>query len=350
MANSEKIRQALRQYSRKRPLYEALALRVSGILKDLMDGRAVNYHSVSSRAKAVDSYEKKASQEKYNDPENEIMDMAGIRVITYTQSEAEIVASLVKELFDIMSEYSVDKTEELGTDRVGYRSIHFVGTLGKARLKLPENQVFEGMRFEIQVRTILQHAWAEFEHDRNYKFAGVLPAKLKRRVSLLSGSLESIDSEFDSITHEMEDYTAAIKIKTESGDLEVPIDSTSLMAYLTRKFASLIQAGKLDPTLNNGDKDLVQALHDMGIRTLKELDSGIPSNFDTFEGKAAVDNFAGLLRNVMIILDADRYFEKAWNKHWNLMGNESVELLEEFGIDMSSLAEKYHIVISPGFS
>lgn len=315
-----------------------------------MDGRAVNYHSVSSRAKAIDSYEKKASQEKYNDPENEIMDMAGVRVITYTQSEAEIVAKLVKELFDIMPEYSVDKTEELGTDRVGYRSIHFVGTLGKARLILPENQTFEGMRFEIQVRTILQHAWAEFEHDRNYKFAGVLPAKLKRRVSLLSGNLESIDSEFDSITHAMEEYAAAIEIRTESGDLDVPIDSTSLMAYLTRRFTSLIEQGKLDPTLNKGDRELVQELRDMGIRTLKELDTGIPSNFDTFERKAAGDNFAGLLRNIMIIRDAERYFEKAWNKHWNLIGNENVELLQELGIDMLRLADKYNITISPDVS
>ncbi len=114
-------------------------MRVEKILHEVMEAKSVDYYSLSSRAKEVDSCERKASESKYNEPETEIMDMAGVRVITYTQSEAKAVAGFVKELFDIIPEHSIDKTEELGVDRVGYRSIHFVGTLGEPRGRLPEN-------------------------------------------------------------------------------------------------------------------------------------------------------------------------------------------------------------------
>jgi len=93
------------------------------------------------------------------------MDMAGIRVITYLDSDARKAAEIIKQLFEIVPGQSVDKAQELGTDRGGYRSIYVVGRLGQDRLALPENKKFENFCFEIQIRTILQHAWAEFEHD-----------------------------------------------------------------------------------------------------------------------------------------------------------------------------------------
>lgn len=186
--SSPKTREAIEWYSQMRPIYQALASKIESILRDVVDAASINYYTISSRAKTIDSYERKASQDGYKDPRIEIMDNAGVRVITYTQSDAMRVANLVRDVFDILPQHSLDKAEELGVDRVGYRSIHFVATLGKERQRLPENKVFADMRFEIQVRTILQHAWAEFEHDRNYKFAGVLPAQVKRRVSVLAGA------------------------------------------------------------------------------------------------------------------------------------------------------------------
>ncbi len=348
MAKPDKVAEAVKKYSVRQVVYTALALKVEEILRDIMSERSLNYHSISSRGKEVATYEKKARDGKYSDPERQIMDMAGVRVITYTQSDAEIVSSLVKELFDIMPEHSMDKAEELGTDRVGYRSIHFVGTLGTGRLSLPENRMFDGMPFEIQVRTILQHAWAEFEHSRNYKFAGVLPSQLKRRVSLLSGNLELIDREFDSIAHAIDEYAGAVDKKTEAGELDVPIDSTSLAAFLKRRFGTLIDEGVIQPTFNNTDKELVEELREMGIRTLKGLNAMISPKFEEAERRAAPgDNLTGLVRNIMIIHDADGYFRKAWKRHWDNISPEDVELYREFGIDVTKYARELDIYIGP---
>lgn len=226
MANAEKVHKAVEWYTARRPSYEALARRVESILREVLEAKSLNYHSISSRAKEVPSYKRKASEAKYIEPQQEIMDMAGVRVITYTQSDAGTVADIVKGLFDIMTEHSINKTEELGVDRVGYRAVHFVGTLGEARRNLPENQMFDDICFEIQVRTILEDVWAEFEHDRIYKSQGNLPLDIRRRVSILAGGLELFDREFDSIAREIKSYTATSERKTESSELAV-IDSTS---------------------------------------------------------------------------------------------------------------------------
>jgi ppGpp synthetase/RelA/SpoT-type nucleotidyltranferase len=65
-----------------------------------------------------------------------------------------------------------DKSRNLGTNRIGYRTIHLVVSLSNTRTILPEYSEFDDLKFEIQLRTILEHAWAEIEHDRNYKFKG----------------------------------------------------------------------------------------------------------------------------------------------------------------------------------
>jgi ppGpp synthetase/RelA/SpoT-type nucleotidyltranferase len=344
--SSPKTGEAVEWYSQTRPIYHALATKVESILREVVDASSINYYTISSRAKSVESYERKASQDRYKDPRLEIVDNAGVRVITYTQSDATRVASLVRDVFDILPEHSIDKAEELGVDRVGYRSIHFVATLGKERQQLPENKVFADLRFEIQVRTILQHAWAEFEHDRNYKFAGVLPVQVKRRVSVLAGSLELIDREFDNIANEIDRYSAAVDKKTESGDLAVPIDSTSLMTYLRRKFNVLVEKG-FDPTLNNADAMLIEELRSLGIVTLEDLDKIVPHNLVEIESRFAgvyKNNFCGLLRQIMIIHDPDRYFGTAWKEHWigGMNSPSDREIFRQYGIDIDHYDQKYH--------
>jgi ppGpp synthetase/RelA/SpoT-type nucleotidyltranferase len=351
LAGPVKVSLAVKNYSARRGVYEDLAQEVERILREVLDGKSLNYHSITSRGKDVASYERKARDGSYTDPEREIMDMAGVRIITYTQSDAEKASATVRGLFDVIPAYSVDKTAELGTDRVGYRSIHYIATLGEGRLRLPENKIFHGIRFEIQVRTILQHAWAEFEHDRNYKFAGVIPDHLKRRVSLLAGSLETIEREFDSIEHAIDEYAGTVDKKTEAGELDVPIDSTSLTTYMKRRFAFLIRSGTVVPDFGFrqffANTELVEELQDMGIRTLKELDKVIPPGLEEAETKSSKDSLAGLLRNIMIILDADRYFETAWKHHWDYMDPGSAKLLEGFGVRATRLARKHGIAVQP---
>ena len=110
MSSTNKVKEAVEWYSEKRPIFEALADRVKSIITEILDSRKIVYHSITSRAKGIESYEKKASKEQYSNPEFEIKDMAGIRIILYIDSDAQEVAKIIRDLFEIIPEYSIDKT------------------------------------------------------------------------------------------------------------------------------------------------------------------------------------------------------------------------------------------------
>ena len=64
------------------------------------------------------------------------------------------------------------------------------------RMVLRENKAFEGLKCEIQIRSVLQHAWAEIEHDLGYKSELTIPKEVRRSFSRLAGLLELGDKEF----------------------------------------------------------------------------------------------------------------------------------------------------------
>lgn len=340
----KKLEDALAWYDSNKDTYEELCKRVENILKEVLDANGVNYHSVTSRLKSRESYRKKASQVKYSDPITQIMDVAGVRVITYTEADAKNVEKIVKDAFDINPSYTVDKAKELGVNKVGYRSIHCVGTLGSDRLQLPENEIFQNTCFEIQIRTILQHSWAEFEHDRNYKFKGILPGSLGRRLKILAGTLELVDREFDSIAKEIDTYSRTVEEKTELGDLSIPLNSTSLTTFLKKRFKSLVDSGWQSSEIG---KVAIEELHIMGIKTLHDLDIIIPHNFAEKESKHkprdSPGTFLGLLRDIMIIHDPNKYFTKAWKRRWAAMDRSFVPLCKEYKVNIKKYIKEYDL-------
>jgi putative GTP pyrophosphokinase len=339
----DKTAAAVEWYQSQRPLYEQLAQKVEAVIREVLDDQKGQYHSITSRPKEVDSFAAKAAKEEYADPKKQIKDMAGVRVIAYVDSQAGQIAEVVEGLFDIDPEHSGDTSVRLGVDKVGYRATHYVARFSKDRCRLPEYRRFEGLEFEIQVRTILQHAWAEIEHDRNYKFTGVLPVDVQRRFSLLSGVLELADREFDAIASSIDAYAAGVAEKAEKGELDISINTTSLREYMLTKFKDAIASG-LPPTFGPGDEGgsrIVQELADFGISTLAELDSIIPREFPSHVDPAVSGNFIGLARDVMIIYDADRYFEKAWKRRWTRVDEPSIAFLRPYGIDLLALADRY---------
>ena len=188
----------------------------------LLDQAHIPYAAVTSRTKTLASFMGKASakktgrtpakrpRRKYTDPSREISDVCGVRIVTFVDSLTTTLADLIKKEFTHDPAQYVDKTVSLGIDRVGYRSIHYVVRLASLRRDLAEYRDFADIPFEIQVRSLLQHAWAEFEHDRRFKSPAELPPGLKRRFSLLAGGLELLDGEFDRLGRDVDAHNAAL--------------------------------------------------------------------------------------------------------------------------------------------
>ena len=105
------------------------------------------------------------------------------------------------------------------------------------RCKLVEYQKYQHIRFEIQLRTVLQHAWAEVEHGLGYKSYYEPPMDIKRKLNRLAGTLEILDEEFEAIRYEITLYNQSMN-KVEK-ILKTDINKESLTAFANK--SELIQ-------------------------------------------------------------------------------------------------------------
>ena len=142
------------------------------------------------------------TDEKYQkNPFGTIDDLLGVRVITFIKSDLIAVSEIIEREFEIL-EGPVDKSEKLSTREFGYRSIHFIVKLNEKQSELPECSEYKDLKAEIQIRTIIENAWAEVEHHWNYKPDNediLLDKPLKRRLYGLMAVMELVDREFDLI-------------------------------------------------------------------------------------------------------------------------------------------------------
>ena len=195
------MREAVRAYAARQPELRAATRAYVELIQVLLDDAGIDYLSVTGRTKSVASFAEKANrasddQVLYPDPLDQITDQIGVRVITYVHSDVAAVAEVLDDELAILDDR--DLGEEMArSGRFGYASRHLLVEVNPGA-ELP---VLEGHRASVQVRTVLQHAWAEFEHDIRYK--GNVPedaaADLDRRFTLAAGLIELADREFATI-------------------------------------------------------------------------------------------------------------------------------------------------------
>jgi putative GTP pyrophosphokinase len=207
------------------------------LLETFLEQDQIKFHTVVYRVKSRDSAERKlarkAAEEGTLRSAATLTDLLGIRVITYFRDEVDAVAKVIEREFIIDPENSVDKRSVLDADRFGYLSLHYVAELSpRRRPRLPEYPEFSGIKFEIQIRSILQHAWAEIEHDLGYKTEAAVPRAVRRRFSRLAGVLELADDEFLGLREGFSRSQDEARRTIARGALKIEIDQDSLFAFV----------------------------------------------------------------------------------------------------------------------
>lgn len=172
---------------------------------------------------------------------DDLTDILGERVICYFGDEVDKFGKLVEQEFVIDWDNFSDKRALIKADTFGYLSLHYI-------CSLPENMGYPtelcGRRFEIQIRTMLQHAWSAINHDLGYKNKYGVPREVTREFARLAGLMEIADDEFVRVRDAMNRYTEKIheKITGDSAD-DVLIEIVSLNEYmqLNSKMQSFIE-------------------------------------------------------------------------------------------------------------
>lgn len=329
----------VQEYALRRPFFVDYATVVEAVLRQSLERASVRFLDVQSRAKSVESFREKASRVaddgvslKYSDPMSQLTDLAACRIIVFFPKTIQQVDTLLRAEFDVVEkvDHAANAIEE---GRLGYLSVHFLARLKMPRAALPEYARFGGTVIEIQVRTVMQHAWAEIEHDIQYKSSYAVPKELARRFVTLAGLLEVADREFQSVQDRDEELRAEVRASIGAGQFKgVEITPTSLKAYLDQNFGP-------DRRMSQWSYEFAtRIVKALGVTTIEELHEAI-HDFDNNEVSRAIEGIrVGQLsrfEHVLLAAFGDAYIQKhPWHREpwFYTRAASSLETLREAGI------------------
>jgi putative GTP pyrophosphokinase len=156
---------------------------------------------ITARAKSIDSFLKKAQTKDnnhsiYEDPLNQIQDQIGARIILFYKSDIDTISSEVKKYFRFIEEKEIvpDRDQEFG-----YFGVHFLLLFPSDVFDIKISQKDSPKCFELQIKTLYQHAWSEANHDLGYKPSCDLTKEEKRKIAFTAAQSWGADLIFDEL-------------------------------------------------------------------------------------------------------------------------------------------------------
>jgi predicted RNase H-like nuclease/ppGpp synthetase/RelA/SpoT-type nucleotidyltranferase len=232
---------AVREYARKQPERQRATDQFVRLVTEILDDAGINYLTVTGRAKSVSSFATKAARtvdgrRVFPRPLEDITDQIGIRVITYVHSDVQAVVDLLSAQVIVHDDRDMGReTAEEG--RFGYASRHLLVSLDPTQEVRTGYELLPARQAQVQIRTVLQHAWAEFEHDIRYK--GTIPSEhvseFDRRFTLAAGLLELADRELSAIRDRLREGLTGTELA--AADAEPLINPRELAAFLAGQYA-----------------------------------------------------------------------------------------------------------------
>ena len=231
------VEMRLEEYRANLPVYKKMESVVMELLRQLLDENHILVSGLESRIKTEKSLAEKLELKGYKYKTiNDVTDVLGIRVITCFSDEVDVISALVEQWFDIDWDNSVDKRKTLEIDRFGYMSLHYVCRIPASKYSDAEMPELNQIRFELQMRSSLQHVWAQMYHDMGYKTAVEIPSAYQRSMNCLAGMLELADEQFNKLRREINDYRRNVQSLVASGNFdEVPLNGDTFRSYLGLK-------------------------------------------------------------------------------------------------------------------
>jgi region found in relA / spoT proteins family protein len=276
-------------YSVSRGSYEDCLNYVENTVKNIIKSQSINVHEIVGRVKTIESLEGKVKRKNYSNLA-EITDLCGIRIITYFSDDVDKIAELISQEFEVDLENTIDKRKSEDPTKFGYVSLHYVVGLREENTSPTLYGRFKNIKLEIQIRTVMQHAWAEIEHDLGYKSKEDIPDQYRRQFSRLAGLIELADDNFLQLKNSINNYEQEIREKLPTSKKELPIDSSTLMTYVTEdqnyiELLNTIKSSDVDIDFNINSSFLstvVQRVKKLGLKTIGDIDELLDRYKDIF--------------------------------------------------------------------
>lgn len=291
----------------------AQAQAVNRLLMDLLAGGTTTIHAITSRPKEYASALEKVIRKGYGRPKQQLTDLVGARVVTFYPTDVDRVVALLRSELQIHPDtrLSPDWRVRLDTSEFGYRSVHLVASVGPRQIvAYPQ---LKNLWFEIQVRSILEDSWAEFDHDIVYKIRAGANRDLLRGFSSLAAVLEFVDRGFESLRSEQSEYIAKRRDAYSAGD-------------------------EMDERL---DPSRVQAVMDATRRTSPQWTIGFPTD------EAAI-YFAGRVVDVLSFIDVRTGRELTAALSGSSLADDVAEYAATAGLGMDAISHSTVLLLCIG--
>ncbi|WP_279195879.1 GTP pyrophosphokinase [Chryseobacterium indoltheticum] len=242
-------------------------------------------HQIISRIKTKESLAQKVIKKNKYEKLEDITDILALRIITYFEDDISKIEEILNKEFKIDWENSIDK-RNIEIDKFGYRSVHYILQLNDHKAQTAGYEEYKDIKFEIQIRSILQHSWAEIEHDLGYKSFTQIPQKAKRTFYRVAALLEQADIEFTKLKKEIQDFENTVSKNLKSKEKSIEINESTIIAFVKKnqllreieneikKALKLTENPKFDSTYISSNNFSSQ-LKDLQIFDLTQLEENL---------------------------------------------------------------------------
>ena len=268
----------IKQYYDNQELYRSLKDDIEDIMERIIESNHFRISNLSVRIKSEEALLKKITYKNYQDI-SEVTDVVACRIITLFEDDVDRICQCIEKNFEIV-EYRDKRKKTFDYIDFGYNSLHLLIKFNDERCQFIEYAQYKNFVFELQIRTVLQHSWAEIEHGLGYKSQYEIPKDIRRRLTRLSASLELLDEEFVEIAKAVDEYNHGINHIEKI--LRTDINVNSLIQYMNTSPRINDILDKLyneyhfqferDSELISQSR-LIQRFHYMGYRYIHELDN-----------------------------------------------------------------------------
>lgn len=234
-------------YADQRWVYDAFVERLEDLLETLLDEDDIDYAWVISFTRSPDVFAEDLRRARraglaIESPLESPQRVAGVSIGIETNRPAAEIGDLVRREFvvDSAGTFTVEEaagskesfSSSLGSDGLTYEYPHYLVSLDERRLELAEWSRFAGLKARIEVMTLLPDAWRGIDLNLPFHNASSYPAEVRGLLERSTLGLTAVDADLNEATHAIERLLAEYEGAVAEGDLQLPVNGVSLLAYM----------------------------------------------------------------------------------------------------------------------